>query len=259
MKKPAVVSLPKPPRSVAGQAEFYRVTPRTIDRWRAREAPLLDVAAMIEWAPNQKSLPDSFLARIAELKAMQPGGKKTAMEGDADWQEFISQARSGDAKESLEKLALARDFASFKFEKASRATDKDNMKFYAELLSKFEGVFHDAQLRARKLGIDEGELLPRSEVERITWAVAYWLLRATDQHLDAITSKLKALSPGLDAEPVRAVLEPELLSCRFLEPFAKAARIQSGVGLPGWLFAKMRESAGDFLEAGEKQFDEVKP
>lgn len=250
------MSYPQPPETIVGLVDYYECSESTIKRHRAKGAPLNDLDAMLNWLPNQKDAPAGMKRKLAEYKA-QRSGDSPQLTGDADWAEFEKMARTDDPKESMVKIARARDFVAFKFEKASRANERDDMGFYANLLAKFEGVFHDAQLRAKKLGIDDGELLPRPEVERIAWAIAYWLLRATDQNLDALTSKLTALSPGFDAAPVRAVLEPELLSARFLIPFARAAKIQSGVTIPQWLYDKMKESTGDFLENGEREFEQV--
>jgi hypothetical protein len=250
------MSYPQPPETIVGMVEYYDCSESTIKRHRAKGAPLNDLDAMLNWLPNQKDAPAGMKRRLADYKA-QRSGDSPQLTGDADWAEFEKMVRTDDPKESMVKIARARDFVAFKFEKASRANEKDDMGFYANLLSKFEGVFHDAALRAKKLGLDEGELLPRPEVERIAWALAYWTLRAVDQNLDALSSKLAALSPGLEAGPIRAVLEPELLSARFLTPYARAAKIQSGVTLPEWLVAKMRESVGDYLSNGEQQFDSV--
>lgn len=252
------MNFPQPPKSIGGLAEYYGCSERTIKRHRAAGAPLYDLDAMAEYLPLHSGAPAGMKRKVAEHKASKGGGTES-LSGDADWAEFEKSVRTDDPKEAMEKIARARDFAAFKFEKASRLNDKEEMGFYANLLSKFEGVFHDAALRAKKLGLDDGELLPRPEVERIAWALAYWTLRAVDQNMDALTSKLTALSPGFDAAKVRAVLEPELLSARFLTPYARAAKIQSGVSIPVWLVAKMRESCGDFIENGEAAFNEVSP
>jgi hypothetical protein len=241
----------------AQHANKYRVGERTIKRWAAKGAPLGDDAAMVEWSKAQTNLPTGFLEWLDEQKrglAPKDGGAPTT---ESDWQEFEKIARTDDPKDAMQKIAKARDFAAFMLEKAWKSESTKDQKHFADLLAKMESCLHDAQLRAKKLGVDSGELLPRPECERILWALAHWLLRSTDQHLDAITAKLTALSPGLAATPVRSVLEPELLSQRFLVPFAHAAKIQNGVGLPGWVVAKMREAAGDFLENGEKQFEEI--
>jgi hypothetical protein len=131
------------------------------------------------------------------------------------------------------------------------------MAFYRQELTTFEGLLHDALLRAKKLNLDAGDLLPRAEVERILFALGFWLMRCVDRHLDTLTARLQLLAPDLPAEPVRTVLEAELLTVRFLEPLAKAAKINAGVSLPDWLLAKLRQTCGDYLENGEAAFVEL--
>jgi hypothetical protein len=230
-------------------AERWGIEDRQAQRHRKDGVPLDNDADMVRWytslpTDSQRKLTPEFSRRIHEV-----GAKLRVMPGTgAEWE-------ADTPKESLADIKEARDFAAFRFKLAAKANDRLDMKAFADLLSTFEGVVHDAELRAKKLGLDAGELLPRPEIERILWALAYWLLRSTDQHLDAISAKLTKLSAGLDDARVRAVLEPELLSQRFLGPFAQASKLQNGVGLPAWVVAKMREAAGDFLEGGEMEFD----
>ncbi len=236
----------------AQYATKYRAGERTIKRWAAKGAPLNDESAMVEWAKAQTNLPNGFLEWLDERK--QPTGPDA---DDPDWTEFEKIVRSEDPKGAMEKIARARDFASFKFEKAAKANNRKDQKHFADLLGKMESCLHDAQLRAKKLGIDAGELLPRPEVERLVWAIMYWLLRSTDNHLDALTTKLQALSPGLPAEAVRGILDAELISARCLIPFARASKIRSGVSVPDWVVQKMRVTAGDFIENGEASFTQI--
>jgi hypothetical protein len=238
----------------AQYAQRYRCGERTIKRYAAKGAPLGDDAAMAEWAKGQSNLPGGLLEWCDEYKRKNTAGDR-APETQSDWDEFQKIARSDDPKDAMAKIAKARDFAAFMFEKASRADNRKDQKHFSDLLAKMEACLHDAQLRAKKLGVDSGELLPRPEVERVIFAMAFWLMRSADQHLDSLTARLRALAPGLDGEPIRSVLEGELLSDRFLVPFAQAAKIQNGVALPEWVVAKMREACGDFLEHGEKAFD----
>jgi hypothetical protein len=254
MEASGVVDAGEPPRDVAGQAAWWCLNQRQSLRYRNDGVPLHSRDLTLKWAEGREKLPQGFARRCEELRA----GLKKEIPGaaDKDWAEFELMIRSESPQEAMTKITKARDWAYFKLEKAAKANDKKGEKFYGDLLGKMEAILHDAILRAKRLGIDSGELLPRPEVERILWALAFWLLRSADQHQDALTTKLTALSPGLAAGPVRAILDPELLSTRFLTPFAYAAKLQSGVGLPAWVVAKMREAAGDFLEGGEKQFDE---
>ncbi len=176
----------------------------------------------------------------------------------AEWSAFLEKTKQqADAapKESLANIKAARDIAAVRFMEAAQKENRPDMKLYADLLSRFDGV--DAELRAKKLGIDQGELLPRAECERMIFALGYWSLRATDLSLDSLMGQLKLVAPGLDGEHVRKILERELLSARFLEPFARASKIRNGVGLPDWFVAKMRTTCGDYLEKGEAAFTEI--
>jgi hypothetical protein len=250
----------KPPKSTGGLAVHWRVGEATIKRWRTKGAPLTSDEEMAAWFATQNSVPPVALARAKELATGATAAGGPPANSDAEWKAFVEQSKldaTDTPKQSLASITRARDFAAFRFMEAAKTNNRSDMKFYADLLSTFDGVVHDAQLRAKKLGIDQGELLPRPEVERIVFALGYWLMRAADLQLDALTGRLKALAPGLAAEAVRGVLEPELLSMRFLEPFARAAKIQSGVSLPEWFVAKMRETAGDYLENGEKSFEAI--
>lgn len=250
------------PTSVDGLAGFWRVNPRTIIQWRSEAAPLHNVEELAVWATKKKRLPQGFVARLGELRAPSARGESgvgaDGRQKATDWETFEKTARTDDPNEAMVKIAKARDFASYKFELAAKKGDAADLKFYGDLLAKMEGVLHDAQLRAKKLGLDEGDLIPRVEVERILWSVGYWLMRAADLNLDALSSRLEAMAPGLSGKAVRKALEGELLSDRFLVPFARAASIQAGVTVPEWAVAPMRKACGDYLEDGEKAFDAYK-
>lgn len=245
----------QPGKSIGGQAVYWGISEPTVKRERLKGTPLHSVEETAAWAESH-SVPAAVREKIKrERRAAAP---PAALPTDSpDWIEFEKATRADDPKESMVKIARARDFAAFMFQKAARMADKENQEFYTDLLAKMESCLHDAQLRAKKLGIDAGELLPRPEVERLVWALMYWLLRSTDHHLDALTTKLQALSPGLPAEAVRGILDAELISNRCLIPFARAAKIRSGVTVPDWVVQKMRTTAGDFIENGEASFTEL--
>lgn len=244
------------PEHVEKRAAFYGVHARTLYNWAKMTppAPVMDAAAMVDWVRTVKISPkcQEAIDRISDRIHGKTGGSD-----DPDWKEFSEAAiksANDDPKAALADLAKARDFAAFKLEKANKQNDRQSIKFYSDLLVKFEGAIHDAQLRARKLGMDEGELLPRHEIERIFFALGFWLMRATDQHLDTLSASIAKRTSDLSAEDVRRVLEPELLSARFLVPFARSASIQSGLSLPQWIVDKLKTVTGDYLADGEKLF-----
>jgi hypothetical protein len=246
--------------SLDSRAKEVGCSTPTLTTWRRAGAPISDDAPLRDWLVSVgKRVPDALLRRINEAGEKEdPAAPKS---DPAAWEEFLKQAGAkldDNPKAALGELTRARGFASFMWERAAKAGNRSEVKFWADQLAKFEGVLHDAQLRAKKLGIDSGDLLPKAEVERIAWALAFWLMRSTDQHLDALTSKLSKLFPGAAPEDIRRALEPELLTDRWLVPFAKAAKIQAGTTVPDWLVSKMREATGDFIERGEAAFDAIK-
>ena len=245
----------QPPPDMQGQAAWWRINRRTALRWRNQGVPLHSREMTLAWwdKQDQSKLPQGFNARCEELRGNQK--RDLPGESDRDWAEFEAQARTDDPKEAMAKISRARDWAYFKLEKAAKLDDNKGQKFYSDLLAKMESTLHDAQLRAKKMGLDEGELIPRPEIERIIWAQAFWLMRSSSKHLDAISVKLAAKFPSVEAKDVRDVLEPELLSDRFLIPYARASKIASGVTIPDWLVSEMRKACGDFLEKGEAAFD----
>jgi hypothetical protein len=229
-------------------AEFWNVTDRTVKTWRAKGAPVEDDDGMAKWLrAHPACITDGVRKRLRDFTSLSSV--------DPDWEEFQKAAieqTDDDPKKAMAMIAKARSFAAFKFEKASAVNDQDGIKFYADLLAKLEGTLHDAQLRAKKLGIDQGELVPRSEVERILRAWAFWSMRSVDADLADLCPKLTGLAQVNDA---RAVLEPALLSARFLKPFVRASRISSPAAVPGWMVAIVQDAVDDYIEDGAREFE----
>jgi len=235
------------------------VNPKTVWRWHKKGVPIYDLVALQEWAVRQRKLPVGFLARVADLragKADSPAGEAEtgrseppAGESSKDWEEFLAQAGSktgdeSDSKASMVALARARDFAAFMFEKAAKADAKAVMKFYSDLIAKMEGVIHDAQLRAKRLGIDAGELYPRAEHERVISAWTYHAMRCIDRALPALCRKCIGLE---SASALRAVLEPALLREAYYEPFQHAMTTATGNTMPEWFVETLTESVANFV------------
>jgi hypothetical protein len=246
-----------PGNSIGGQSVFWGVSEGTVKRGRVEGVPYHSVEEMAVYAQG-RPVPKAVRKR---LKASRRPTTAALPVDNPDWIEFEKQARTDDPKESMAKIAKARDFAAFMFEKAGREPPsqeaQDRLKFYSDLLARMESCLHDALLRGRKLGIDTGELIPKVEVERLVFAMAWWLMRCVDDSLDAMCAKLSALSPGMEPKAVRNLIEPFLMSAMILEPLARAD-IACGVQIPTWLSQKMRTTAGDYLENGEAMFDQLR-
>ncbi len=124
------------------------------------------------------------------------------------------------------------------------------MRFFATLLQRFEGVIHDAALRAARLKLDTGDLFPRSEIERVVAAWCYHAMRCVDGAMEATCRRLVGVQ-SYDA--ARRILEPVLLDAAYVEPFKRAVTVATGNQMPAWFVETMIDSVGNFIENGETQ------
>jgi hypothetical protein len=236
-------------------AAHWGVTPQAIRDWLRRDDMPMphDVPGMVAWAATPGRKPRGLLAKAAKLRESQgvtePGQKYV----DPDWSDFLANRPADASKDPLEEL---RDYYQIKLRKANAAGDENSIRIYSELVIKYEKAIRDNKLAADRMGIEVGQLVPRADVERWAFGIAYWLMRSTDAALDTLSAKLAPLAPGLEAAKVRATAEPFLLGSMILEPFARAS-IQAGIGLEPWLCDRMRKTCGDYLENGERSFDEL--
>ena len=247
-----LTAYPRPPASVEKQAAWWRINRRTALRLRDKGLDLRDVPAVLAWldSQNQKKVAHGMMEKATELR----GGNTAEAEievskipgqSDPDWADFDAQVRTEDPKDAMAKIAKARDWAYFKFEKVSKLGDRRAEKHYSDLLAKMEATLHDMQLRAKRLGIDAGDLYPRAEHERVIAAWAYHAMRCVDGGLAALCRKAVGLP---SAEAARVLLEPFLLSAAYWEPFQHAAKIATGNAMPAWFAAKMADAVDDFVE-----------
>lgn len=238
-----------PPQTVKGLAEFYHTNERNIVRYRAKAAPLDDPMKFREWISAQASAPEGLLTRLDEL-AGGPGENKQG-NGDRDWEEFEKQVRTEDPNDAMAKISKVRDWAFFQFERASKAKKKKEEKFYSDLLAKMEGTLHDAQLRAKKLGIETGDLVPRESLERPAKFLAYHLLRCADAALNQLAKQITEREPGLPpitAKEIRAMGEPILLTALVFQPMTRAMEGDNGAAPPEWLIAALKAGLDEVVE-----------
>jgi hypothetical protein len=243
------------------RAEFWRVDIRTMQRLKARRPPVPvdDVEAMIVWysrlpADAQNKLTATFRSRILELRN---GSSNYA---DPDFVEFEANYKAdSDPTASLQVFQKQRAYWAFKLTRAQQHHDEAAIDFATKQLIRFESAIHDAQLRAQRLGIDQGDLLPRAEHERISRAVAYWLMRGLDSaalEISARVSTATAAGP-ITPEELHQYLEPILLRHCFLTPLTRATQVAAATTLPAWVVAAYREAVDDSLESGAQLFAEL--
>jgi hypothetical protein len=239
----------KPPEAQADLAAFYRTGIKNIQRYRSKGAPMHDPQAFRVWFADQPACPQALAARLDELCGEPAPGTDPA--SGQDWEEFEKQARTEDPGDAMAKISKVRDWAFFQFERASKAKRKKEEKFYSDLLAKMEGTLHDAQLRAKKLGLETGDLVRRDELERPARFLAYHLLRCADSALAKLAKAIAERDPKLPpvtAQEVKALGEPLLLSALVFEPIERAMTGDNGAAPPAWLVAALKAGRDEVVE-----------
>lgn len=234
----------------AERAKFWGVTQRTIQRWLKKSVPVDDVESMKVWARTQKRLPVGFQKKLAELRVAAP------MDADPDWDEFEHQlAEHGETggEENEARLERYRDFFAFKLNKAIRAGQQDEIKYWEARFVTQEKAIRESKLLAEKLGLDNGETL-RKHTEAFVRALAFWSMRTTDDLIEYLAPRLVGLT---FPEEVRSVIEPILLDARFVGPLARASQVEGEAGLPDWVPGEIKRAVGNYIEDGERAFEEV--
>lgn len=234
--------------SVKGLAEFYSTSERTIDKYRAKAAPLHDPVAFREWINKQPNPPEGVLTRLDELLGVDESTFPDEI--TQDWKEFDAQARSDDPHDAMAKIRRAADWAFFQFERASKTKRKKDEKFYSDLLAKMQGTLHDAELRAKKLGIETGDLVKRAELEVPARFLGYHLLRCADTALAQLTAGLLERSAvrQLSAGDIKEVCESVLITALVIAPIERAAGGDNAGAPPAWLVKALRDGVNEVLE-----------
>lgn len=210
---------------------------------------------------SQRMLGDKFRTRIYEERAKLAGeipGEKPGLI-DPDLAEFERNYKPSEAdeKDNLAGIKRERAYYLFRMQKARARQDHSSEADAAKQFRNFSDVVHDCELRAQRLGRDLGESFGAKDVDRLGRAVGFWLMRGAD---DAISQSAKAIQDAaalapLDRETIRKAIEPIFLAERVVNPFARAAGINSGVALPPRFVAAMREGLAGFIEDGAREFD----
>lgn len=234
--------------TVEEQAAFWRINRKTALRWRNLGAPLGEYDGMMAWAAkrDRSKLPEGFLAKLRD------DGEGAAIPGqdDPDWAGFEAQLRDEDPKEAMARLEKACAWASFKLEKAGKTNDRKSEKHYADLVAKLESVKHDALLRAKKLGIDSGELIKRELVAAYAESLGFWLLRGADEAINEITPKLVAASARgqLSRDTIIEILEAALLGSRVVNPLTRSTTTTANNAVPDWLADAIKRGLARVIE-----------
>lgn len=270
-----------PGRSAVDLAAQWKVTDRTIRRWRAAGVPVENVAAMIAWAAGlpsdkQAKLSVDFRRRLTELRMEHERHTGASASSDPYYTEFLASKMTtgeeanardvaGHASDTdyLDALKQRRDYALFKLKHAQARNDLTAADDAGRLLKLVAPIIHDEELRAQKLGRELGDFISKPDYERQIRAIAYWLVRAIDVAEAQLAPSLATRSAAgpLFREEVRGMLEPVLLAHFFIEPLRRAANLphDAGGALPPWVLAAMRSAIAACVDDPEAMAAEFNP
>jgi len=132
--------------------------------------------------------------------------------------------------------------------------DMGGFTYWHERYLKTEKAIRDGELHAKRMGLDEGQIITRQEFERLLFAMGFWMLRGVDVDLKGLAPKLVGIT---FVEEARGILDRYLMRNRFLAAFAQAVAMESGVSLPVWAVELLKAAVDAFWETDEKDPDDV--
>jgi hypothetical protein len=242
----------------------FRCSTRTVKRYRARGAPLHDKDKMIAWAKTQakQAISDATWEVLREHEKKMLGQQPEQPQPDKkvikrDWTAFKADlATEGprDHQAQMRDLESLLEYYRKRVEDAIATEQDTEVKFWNELYLDAFNTLRQQKLAADKLGLEEGQLFSKDQLEKILRALAYWSMRSIETDIPELRKQVIGLT---DERQAHDILDSFLLSNRFLKPFAKASRIESESTLAPWIAETMKDAVDDYIENGVAEFDKV--
>ena len=219
-------------------AEEFGVSETVFRGWLKMGAPYQNEPKMITWlnalkrkSPEVKAWLKARGIKLIPKKsiASKPTHAKTA-------EDFRDHYR--------EELAIATD-----------DNDQNQVKFWSELFLKQDESIRRSEIHAAKLGIDNGTVLPRAEVERILRAVFYASNACVQGQLTSICEQLVGYdNPG----DMFHALKPAVVGGRLFSGLDKVMNTAGAPNVPGWVVDCIKLEAKQYLGNSESLWTEGK-
>lgn len=222
-------------------SKFYGVTVKTIQRWKQSDAPLDNPQRMVTWLLSRKRVPPGAQSWLEKQQRQKPNNH---LPDQAPMPNNYDEA-DGDTGE-VRSLEERREEIDRKLDLATRQNNEVAIKLWMELLIKVDESLRRDQAHQKKLGLDQGELMPRPEVERLLRAVAYAGNACIEGALQQICEQVVAFDYP---EEAYHYLKPLLLGGRLFAGFSKVARTPGGPNIPIWATEAIKAEASNYLEA----------
>lgn len=221
--------MPAPRKNKASQhqlAEKWGTTQKNVSLMRDSgcdfDAPDKEVARWLLKNAKRKSKP----MREAIALVLKP---KTPESGEPEGQRSLDEMR---------------DYYASKLDAATKSEDVDHeaIKFWNDLWLKADESIRRSQAHEKKLGIEQGEILSRGEVERILRAM-FWAGNACcDKFSKQIAQRLSDKKPA----EIHKMLKPFLTASALFQGLKRVAKTPGDMNLPQWVI--------DCADTEEKQY-----
>ena len=209
----------------------FGVSENVFRGWLKKGAPYQNKAKMITWLNN-------LVRKSPEVKAyLKEAGVN------------LKPSKSKAAKKTGAKTAEDfRDHYQRELEKATDSNDQDQVKFWSDLFLKQDESIRRSEAHAAKLGIDNGTVMPRAEVERVLRAIFY----AGNANVQGVlTSICQQLVGYTDAGELYHALKPAIVGGRLFSGLDKVMTTRGAPNVPEWFVDCIKLEAKQYLGNSE--------
>lgn len=247
----------------------FGITKQAVLKWEQNGAPLHSEEETVEWLLTGKRITGKTRRACLEYKQRHAkfGGavdeslpdESTFSDVADDLHSKVSAAARGrdlggkaeSIAESNSRLAKFTDYYASQLADMIKCNDPAGIEFWGKQYRASEKIQQEGLILAKKLGVDNGELLKKEDAETYLRAVAYWLVRGVDSAKRRLREHITATNSDL-------VLDANLLAEVFVGPIARACRVDGPTALPGWAVETLADAVDDYVENGAEEFRAVK-
>ena len=240
----------KPPQkktTLLGIARDWGVSLLTVQHWQAKGFPIRDERALAETLVGSQT---SQRVRARAHEVLKGYHKEPDAGDESVFQAEMKLRRNAlEAVEDLERyLAYFRARVELGQKTGNQAMIEDAIRRFMDL----SGAMVRVRKELQKMGEDSGNTIAKSEARQIVRAIGSRCAISMGRLKEFIG---KAVVGATTVEEAANRVEPVIVRTLFFESFKAAAGVAASCGLPEWVVADLRETVGDHIEDGEREFD----
>lgn len=233
-------------------SEFWGVTRRTAQRWLNKEGWPIDdptrMARILMSMPRAKVSPKAWTRAEKILSAGAPvvPPVKPPADVDPEFSEPEDEWLPTEEGAILDLEGALREYGA-QLQAAIQSKRQDLIVFWQERFEKLEKLKQQKEAHEKKMGVSDGDILPRADVIRFLRALAFWLNQSVEADVGNLSERMLEIS---SLEVAADVLTRYYAERRFLAPFSKAVSTSSDVRLPDWAVDELRRAVLAYVAPG---------